>query len=504
MKTSAHVKKPLIISALAVALLVILTNNSSIPLHAHLGPVSLTIDGCSGCPDEGASSGPYQSSFVGTVTSEAGYGWESTYTTATSASNEFAAILSSDKYPYTVLGGSSNTEGWEQFIYATNANTAYIWIQDWLLFYGSSCPSGWSLQSGSTNCYRNLGTTSVSVISPGSLSGISITGSASSSGDFVKLCVGSSCTSSTTVTDYIQLYNYWDLGVFNIYGNAGVSGNAPMAVFNLGTSLKITVTAPSGSSLSCSALTGFLTEGNDLYLNPSNPCSHSGNTITFTEGNTPSASLVGTHYCTSATSCQIAGTVDYGDLLVLAIQIPAGTISVSDSVVSLCTGVSPECAPWTLLVQDTLNGEDVDIVYGFLAYGGGSDTITVSTTGGAGTIAIEAIEAQAGDAYTLSLPISASGSYSNGSPTGCSSGTATFMCTNSVSVQARPDIAVASFYAYPSSGMTAGSGWTPAIGTTSNLRAAEYASYVYGSINFPATNSQSATGWADVGGVFWG
>lgn len=500
MKTS---RKTSIILVLAILSLTVTLGNFRLQANAlpNLWSAALTIDGC--CPDYQARTSSAQTSFTGKFTAESGYSWEYTSSLgSTFGIDRYSAVLSSNQYSYTYPPTGKIATAWEQFIFQEDYNVVTImFVEEWLLSYPGSCPSGWSTSSsggGYSNCFQNLpsggGFDIPYTVYPDNLAGLSVKGQASSSGDTITFCLPSNVDNghcfSSTVSDLLQLYNHWTSAEFNALGYANDE-----AVFNPGVSLTIQTTSGGGTVSCFQAQPGLTAESNDLNLAT---CSPSGSTITFSENNVPSVTNVAAKYCLTSTTCQVSGTIVAGDLIIVAVQVPGGTLTMSDNVIT----------SWTMDQESsTTSGEDVAIFHGFQAQapstggsGTGSDTFTISTTGAAGTMSIEVIEVPAGIAYTHVYP--AWGEYDNGIVQQCPSGTSTAICTYTVAPN-YPNIAIASIYATPGyNSITPGSGFTAVIGTWNPAGAAEYATNISPSTNFPAANNVAATHWADAGVVF--
>jgi hypothetical protein len=477
------------------------------------GTKPLTVEGnCtnpSGCADEVAIASSAQSTFTGAITSETGYQYEATWTATTTTSNDYALVLTA--LPAT---GGSNCNAYacsEQFIYFYNAGTAKLEIEQFYLA-DSSCFTPFTYVSGQ-GCVDTQTSSALSSsydVSPGSLSGISLQGYSSSTADWVQVCYNSSCY-KYSVSDYILMYQVWEQTLFNIAGDPHQSGSNPIAVFNGGTAVGLTDTAGSGSV--SYTTTDAINEAVDFTIASQ---SSSGSTLTYTENNLPTIYSISTAgnscqpsgcatygmYCTAATSCSVTGTFATGALVILAYQLPSGTITAGDTIIDgSCSGYiicETMVASWS-----TINGEAVGLSYGYgTLLGGSSDTFTVSTTGSAGTIGIEVLEVLNGVAFFGGTP-SAWQSYS-GTSSGCA--TSTSICINSgLTPTDAVNLDFASIYAAPGyNGVSAGTYYSGSCATSNSARCVIYADDLSTSsaTQFPATDAVSASYWGD-GGWTW-
>ncbi|MGB8539600.1 MAG: hypothetical protein WCD57_24460 [Acidobacteriaceae bacterium] len=77
----------------------------------------------------------------------------------TSRNSQFSLQINSNFFKAAACSGSTTGEclGWEQFILSNDPGSppGYLWIQEWLLDYGTSCPSGWGLSGSGPDCIYN-------------------------------------------------------------------------------------------------------------------------------------------------------------------------------------------------------------------------------------------------------------------------------------------------------------------------------------------------------------
>ncbi|MCC4595332.1 hypothetical protein NRY95_07050 [Xanthomonas campestris pv. phormiicola] len=160
-----------------------------------------------------------------------------------------------------------------------------MFIQYWLIGYGSSCPSGWLSDDG-TDCCRNSNAVSTPDVPATQLANVELTGSATANGngnDSITFTNGSTAYSISANDSVVKLATVWKSSEFNVVGNAGGS----RANFNSGSSITVKVAATNGSTAAptCAANAGTTGETNNLNLGS---CTASGGTtpsIAFTEAN---------------------------------------------------------------------------------------------------------------------------------------------------------------------------------------------------------------------------
>jgi len=213
-----------------------------------------------------------------------------------SGPNVYSLQLNSNTFPTAACAGMAHCLGWEQFVF-TNQPAIYkgggnIIIQDWLLSSTSKrlsgCPkhAGWQRSDGS--CVQN-GPASVATpnIPITDLSEVSLSGSASSSGDSAFLTVGSTMYGMKNIQGdgITDLVAHWTGSEFNVVGNGGGS----RARFNAGSTITVSVQADDGSTSApaCEANSGTTGESNNLVFvaPPANPAMQNYPSITFTESN---------------------------------------------------------------------------------------------------------------------------------------------------------------------------------------------------------------------------
>ncbi|GFZ96838.1 hypothetical protein [Dyella caseinilytica] len=176
---------------------------------------------------------------------------------------------------------------WQQWVYATDyeeQGKGAIFMQDWLIGYGSSrCPSGFG-SDGEGDCYENSSAALPPDISPTALASLKLTATAAKSGNDTAVVTYDGEAYSTSQKDStLDIASVWNTGEFNIVGNAGGSE----AEFNNGASITVNLAVSDGSTSapSCVADSGTTGESNNLNLGTCTASSGSTPSIKFTESN---------------------------------------------------------------------------------------------------------------------------------------------------------------------------------------------------------------------------
>jgi hypothetical protein len=176
---------------------------------------------------------------------------------------------------------------WQQWVYATDyeeQGEGAIFMQDWLIGYGSSrCPSGFG-SDGEGDCYKNSNAALPPDIAPADLASLKLTATAASGGNDTAVVTYDGDAYSTSQKDStLDIASVWNTGEFNVVGNAGGSE----AEFNTGASITVNLAVSDGSTSapSCVADSGTTGESNNLNLGSCTASSGSTPSIKFTESN---------------------------------------------------------------------------------------------------------------------------------------------------------------------------------------------------------------------------
>jgi hypothetical protein len=200
------------------------------------------------------------------------------------SSNTYSLQMNSQFFASPTCSGAQNPPdclGWQQFIYSQDDGGA-VFMQSWLIDYGSNCPSGWNQYS--SDCYRNSNATGVSEQTLSNLHDLQLTGSAVSGGDdTVKLTTSNEAYSASESDTIVGLSGYWDAAEYNIFGDGGGSE----ADFNEGTKITVKIQLQDGSTAAptCESNAGTTGETNNLNLGICSGHSATKPYIKFTESN---------------------------------------------------------------------------------------------------------------------------------------------------------------------------------------------------------------------------
>jgi hypothetical protein len=222
------------------------------------------------------------------VTSEKGVGVASFGGGGILGANEYTLQVNSN-YDKTTAACKSHSgcTVWQQFIYSPDYSTkgkAAVFIQYWLLGYGSgSCPSGFG-SDGSGDCYKNSAAVTAPDVAATQLANLKISGTATNGGnDTVVFTNGTTAYSLTAKDSVLDLATAWDQTEFNVVGNAGGSE----AVFNSGSSITVKLAVADGSTAkpTCASNAGSTGESNNLNLGSCTATAGASPYIQFTESN---------------------------------------------------------------------------------------------------------------------------------------------------------------------------------------------------------------------------
>jgi len=169
---------------------------------------------------------------------------------------------------------------WLQYVYSSDFTSAFM--QYWLIFWNTTCPSGWNSDGG--DCYKNSAAVTVPKEVISKLKTIKISGSAVASGlDTLVMTVGTKAYSTTGEDSVVDLATAWKESEFNIVGDGGGSE----ADFNTGSTIevKIAVTNGTKNAPTCASNAGTTAETNNLNLGSCTGKAGAKPYIEFTESN---------------------------------------------------------------------------------------------------------------------------------------------------------------------------------------------------------------------------
>jgi len=193
--------------------------------------------------------------------------------------NDYSLQLNSNFMTTAVCNGHANCQSWEQFVYSSGYNEAFM--QYWLINYGT-CPSGWFTYS--PDCYKNSSGVTVPEEAISTLATLKVSGKAVAKGkDTLVFTAGTEAYSTTGKDSVVDLASAWQESEFNIIGD----GSGSSAAFNKGSSItvKIAVTDGTTAAPTCVSDSGTTGETNNLNLKK---CTAYGGTpphISFVESN---------------------------------------------------------------------------------------------------------------------------------------------------------------------------------------------------------------------------
>ena len=183
--------------------------------------------------------------------------------------------------------GHSGCTVWQQFIYSPDYNVngqAAVFMQYWLIGWGSSaCPRNW-MSAGGGDCFRNSNFVTAPDLPITSLGRETLSGTVVSGGnDTVVFNSGTQAYSVSGSDSVVHIATVWKQSEFNVVGNAGGS----RAQFNSGShvTVKIALTDGSTAAPSCVAGAGSTGETNNLTLGACTTASGTNPSVQFTESN---------------------------------------------------------------------------------------------------------------------------------------------------------------------------------------------------------------------------
>jgi len=177
-------------------------------------------------------------------------------------------------------GGASGCQSWEQFVYSSSEEQAFM--QYWLINYGSKCPAGGGWNAFDGSCYKNSAAVSVPKIAISNLANMKLSGTAVAKGnDTLVFTNGTEAYSTTGKDSVVDLATGWNSAEFNIIGDGGGS----KATFNKGSSVTVKLAVDDGSSdaPTCTSNAGTTGETNNLTLGTCTTAGGSTPYIEFTE-----------------------------------------------------------------------------------------------------------------------------------------------------------------------------------------------------------------------------
>lgn len=223
--------------------------------------------------------------------------------------NSYSLQLNTSQFTTSICGaGPTTCHGFQQFIYS---NSGALFMQLWLLDFGTNCPAGFHHFAGHPNdCTMNSDAVTVPVQPLANLGALSLTGTAVSGGmDTITLSTGSSLFSVTSPDNVLNLAQGWKAAEFNIFGDCCSS----QADFNAGAAMAVRTSVDDGTTNAPTCLPGgFTGESNNLNLvRPCCPFGGASPAIVFWQSSNPDA----TSLCARGTSIGDTHLTNFNGLL---------------------------------------------------------------------------------------------------------------------------------------------------------------------------------------------
>lgn len=225
------------------------------------------------------------------------------------SANAFTIQMNTQFFSTSVCGGHSGCQGWQQFIYSQNQCSVppCVFMEYWLINYGSPCPSATWTQSGSS-CWFNSASTTAPAVTAAQLQNTTLTATTQGGTDTVVLTSPGGTANAAAADSVLNLASAWTTVDFIVCGDCCSS----QANFSAGTTLdqRITVTDGSQKKPVCStqASTG---ETNNLSFGPTVPAaSGAGPALVYSE-----SSSGGSAACAAATSVGDTHLTTFGGTL---------------------------------------------------------------------------------------------------------------------------------------------------------------------------------------------
>ena len=203
---------------------------------------------------------------------------------------------------------NANCKAWEQFVHFNNGSSGSAFIQYWLIKYNATCPAGqnWTqfTFTGQTDiyCYKNDSGGAVGVPNQPitNLGNLTLTGSATSTGDSVALSTGTNVYTRNG-DNFVAAASGWTAAEFNVFGAGGSSAGGGQANFNALASLNTRTEIIYGGNAAPNCLAqGFTGETNNLSFGPGAPVATApGPAVIFQESNAGGAT----------SNCKAASTI---------------------------------------------------------------------------------------------------------------------------------------------------------------------------------------------------
>jgi hypothetical protein len=194
--------------------------------------------------------------------------------------------------------GAAGCVAWEQFFFTNDGANGSIYMQYWLIGYGT-CPTGQNWNQDGSDCWKNSTNAKPVPNQPiTNLGNLEMTGDLSTAGDTLYFSTGPTSTDMHMVTgdNLVGAADHWQIAEFNVFGL--FSGSE--ASFNSGAAITPkTQIMYGGTNPPMCTSQGFTAETNNLNFGPTAPAtSPPGPAVAFEESSAGGASSA----CAGATS----------------------------------------------------------------------------------------------------------------------------------------------------------------------------------------------------------
>ncbi len=195
-----------------------------------------------------------------------------------SIANAYTLQINTDFFTTSICPAASvDCRGWEQFVFENNNVSHRAFIQYWLIKFDAPCPAGWTTFPSGIHTYcviktNSTGAVPTTAVPVTNLGQVTMTGSASSSGDSIVLTIGG--TAYTRNGDNaVAASQGWKIAEFNVFGDGGSAvGVGSQAAFNANADLLTRTRITYGGSGPPVCVTqSFTAETNNLSFGPTAP-----------------------------------------------------------------------------------------------------------------------------------------------------------------------------------------------------------------------------------------
>jgi hypothetical protein len=177
--------------------------------------------------------------------------------------------------------GVAGCLSWTQYIYSTTEES--VFMQDWLIGIGNTCPSSSFFSDGQGDCFINSAAVAVKKLAVTDLTELKMSGAATASKDSLVFAVGTDAFTTSQKDSITDLSTAWDAAEYNLVGDGG----GTEAVFNKGASIEVRIAVSDHSTAApkCVPNDGTTGETNNLTLGACRTFSGTEPAIEFTESN---------------------------------------------------------------------------------------------------------------------------------------------------------------------------------------------------------------------------